>query len=493
MALGITNRTATASVREVTPGVTPNNPVFANHRVVSNGLKPDIATVKSAEIRADRQIVDLIQTGIKPGGDIDGELAFESWAPDLEEVLRSAWVNKPSITVATADTEISDVSTTVVTVASGGAAFKTGALVLISGMPTAGNNKLATLLSSTATALTFASSTFTAESAAIPVGAAVRVVGFQGTSGDIAATTTGGNALTSTTLDFTTFGLAVGERVLVGDRDAAGTSFATAACNGWCRISAIAAHRLSFDDVPTGFTADTGTGKTISVFAGDMVTNGTAQTWKTIEVQQQGIAAPVYEYYRGALVSKVSVSVEAQKVATIKASHVALSWASSTSRASGASDTIAPAYGVLNAATNVGRLFIGATAIGGVNPVTKMSVDIDNNSQGQAAVGSLGFVGVQDGEFSVTGSLTTYFGDDSYRVAANSNAISGVSTRLGRADGNREAIGLEIPKIKFTMADAPIAGANQSRMISGGWQGLASSFGWTIAVQRWWYLPVANA
>lgn len=493
MALATTNRTATATVREVTPGVTPANPVFTNHRLVSTSLKPDITTVKSAEIRADRQITDLIQTGTKPGGDVDGELSFESWAPDLEEALRSAWVDKPSITVATADTEISDVSATTITVAAGGAAFMVAALVLVSGLPTPANNGLVRLSSSTSGSLTFPADTFTAETTPIPVGACVRVVGFQGNEDDLAATVTGGPALVSTLIDFTTFGLHVGERILVGDRDAAVTAFATAACNGWCRIAAISAHRLSLDDVPPGFAADAGTGKTISVFVGDMVVNGTTQIWKTVELQQRGITAPVYEYYRGVIVSKISIALETQKVATIKTSHIALSWATGTTRAPGASDVVAPTYGVLNAASNVGRLFIGADAIGGVNPVTKMSIDIDDNSQGQAAIGSLGFIGVQDGEFSVSGSLTTYFGDDNYRAAANSNAISGISTRLGRADGNREAIGIEIPKIKFTAADAPVPGANQSRMVSGGWQGLVSAYGWTVAVQRWWYLPIANA
>ena len=57
----------------------------------------------------------------------------------------------------------------------------------------------------------------------------VKVVGFQGATGDVTATATG---LGSTLLDFTTLGLSAGQWIWVGG-DTSGVKFATAACNGW--------------------------------------------------------------------------------------------------------------------------------------------------------------------------------------------------------------------------------------------------------------------
>ena len=243
-----TNRVKLSKVRETTFGVTPANPVFKAVRQTSSSLAANPKTVISAEIRPDRQVTDLILVDEDAGGDVAGEIAFGVADDDFEEALQGAWSNNPSITVASADTEISDVSATTLTVAAGGAAFVAAI--------TPSNNKLARVSSSTATAIVYPSATFTAETAPIPAGAIVRQVGFEGASGDLAAVTAGGNGLQSTTLDFTTLGLSPGRWVKIGDGDNAGHSFATAADNDFCRISAVSAHKLSFDAVPVGWAAD---------------------------------------------------------------------------------------------------------------------------------------------------------------------------------------------------------------------------------------------
>jgi len=187
------------------------------------------------------------------GGDVGGEIAFGVADDDFEEALQGTWANNPAIVVVTADTEISDVSATTLTVAAGGAAFVAAMLTYMSGFPSPANNKLARVSASTAATIVYPAATFAAETAPIPVGATVRQVGFEGAASDLAAVTEGGNGLQSTELDFTTLGLSPGRWVKVGDGDNAGHSLATAADNGFCRISAGAAHKLSFDVVPTGW------------------------------------------------------------------------------------------------------------------------------------------------------------------------------------------------------------------------------------------------
>ena len=118
-----TNRVKLSKVRETTFGVTPANPVFKTVRQTSSSLAANPKTVISAEIRPDRQVTDLILVDEDAGGDVAGEIAFGVADDDFEEALQGTWSNNPSIVVATADTEISDVSATTLTVAAGGAAF----------------------------------------------------------------------------------------------------------------------------------------------------------------------------------------------------------------------------------------------------------------------------------------------------------------------------------------------------------------------------------
>src|SRR5262249_10879186 len=138
MALQSTNRVKLSKVRETTFGVTPANPAFKTIRETSSSLNANPKTVITNEIRSDRQVTDLILVDMDAGGDVGGEIAFGVADDDFEEVLQGTWSSNPAITVATLDTEISDLSATTATVAAGGAAFIAGTLTLLSGFPTAG-------------------------------------------------------------------------------------------------------------------------------------------------------------------------------------------------------------------------------------------------------------------------------------------------------------------------------------------------------------------
>ncbi len=487
-----TNRSKTSYVPEVTKGVIPNNPAFKTLRLTKDGIVATPNRVTSNEIRADRQITEQILVALASGGDVGIELSFNAFDDMVEAALQGAWSNKPSITVATIDTEISDLSTTTATVAAGlGTPFKTGHLVFTGGFPTAANNGLlARVASSTSTTVVFPASTFTAETAPIPVGAFLRVVGFQGTSGDLVATTTGGNALTATALDFTTLGLSVGEWLKVGG-DAAGSQFGTGANNSWCRISAIAANRLSFGIVPTGWGADAGAGKTIQVFCGDFLVNGTTQRSFTFERQQQDIAAPSYEYFTGQQVNTFALTLKAGEVIAGSLGTIGMSATLGTVRASGATDTAAPAYPVLNAASNVGRLAEGGVVVAGPTYVTEIGVNINNNLGEQKAVTSVSPVGVRNGELSVSGNLNAYFGDISLLSKVLNDTDTSLMFRANRADGNRESILVDIPAAKVS-GTSPIEAKNQDRMFTGTYAAkMHATLGYTIAAQRHWYLPVA--
>jgi hypothetical protein len=488
-----TNRVKLSKVRETTFGVTPANPVFKTIRETSSGLNANPKTVITSEIRSDRQVTDLILVGEDAGGDVGGELAFAVADDDLEEALQGTWSNNPSITVATIDTEISDVSTTTLTVASGGAAFVAGALTLTQNFTTAGNNKLARVASNSGTSIVYPASTYVVEAAQIPVGASVRTVGFEGASGDITAVTSGGNGLASTSLDFTTFGISPGEHLKIGDGDNAGHSFAgTPANNDFCRVSSVTTHKISFDQVPAGWTADTAVGVAVRVFMFDFLTNASTKRSNTIERQYLDHSPVDYEYMLGMTLNTLAVDAKPQAIATYTKNYIGKSASITSTRAAGASDIAAPTYGVLNTSTNVGRIGFDGSSVVGPNYVLGASFNINNNIRAQNAISSIGAVGTGNGEFTVTGTLETYFGDASIYNKIVNNTLTSFDLRFGRSDGNRESLIFDFPSIKLGSGSPSVSGKNADVTISAGFTAfMHATLLYTVSVSRCWYLPTS--
>lgn len=486
-----TNRTKLGKVRETTFGTTPTSPAFKEVRNQSSSLNAAPETVISNEIRSDRQLTDLILVGQKAGGDIAGELSFEAFDDDLEEALQGTWDTLPHIEVTVADTEISALTTTTFTVASAlGTPFLAGMLCLMSGFTTSANNKVARVSSSSATTIVFPASTFTAEAADIPVGAEIRVVGFEGASADIAATVTNGNALTSTLLDFTTLNLNVGDWVRIGSA-VSNTGFATAANNGWCRVSAITATRLSFSIVPSGWGADSGTGKTIRVFQGDTLRNASTKRSNTFERQYLDHASPSYELFTGQTLNTMTLALAAQSVIEVTKSYIGKVASISASRSSGATDVTAPTNPVMNTSSDVGEIDMDGAAITGPNFVMAATITINNNLRQQNAIGSVGAVGIGNGEFNVQLSqFQTYFGSKDLYDKVLAGTAFGFQTRLESPTTNNESYIIDLPNCQFQTGAPAVSGKNADVMLDGTAQALYdSTLGYTVGINRYWYLP----
>jgi hypothetical protein len=488
-----TNRVKLSACRETTFGVTPTSPIFNTIRETSSGLNANPKTVITSEIRSDRQISDLILVGEDASGAVGGELAFNVADNDLEEALQGTWSNNPSIINTGAGTPISAITTTTATVTTPlGTPFVAGMLVLAGGFTAAANNNLlATVASSSATTVVFPTSTFTAD-ASPPTGASLRVVGFSGASGDLVAITSPGNALTSTVLDFTTLGISVGEWIKPGDGDHAGDAFTiTPACNGFCRVSAIATHKLTLDRVPASWAADAGTGITLRVFFGDFLSNGSTKRSNTIERQYLDHSPVDYEYFLGMTLNTMAVDTKAQAIATYTKNYLGKSASITSTRASGATDIAAPTYGVLNTSTNVGRIGFDGSTIVGPNYVLAAAFNINNNIRSQTAVGSIGAVGTGNGEFTVTGTLTTYFGDATIYNKIINNTLTSFDMRLGRSDGNRESYLFDFPSIKLSSGSPSVSGKNTDVTIPSAFTAIMDATKlYTLSVSRFFYLPI---
>lgn len=150
-----TNRASLLYVAESTFGTTPATPTMKYLRFTGEGLKADTATVKSQEIRSDRQVPDVIRTSLSASGDINGEFSYGMWDDWLEAVLLSAaWsspVNVAGLTLTVA------ASAGTITRSAGdfvSAGFVANMYVLLSGFTNAVNNSYFKVTNVTTTVLT---------------------------------------------------------------------------------------------------------------------------------------------------------------------------------------------------------------------------------------------------------------------------------------------------------------------------------------------------
>ncbi len=136
-------------------------------------------------------------------------------------------------------------------------------LVFANGWKIAANNGLfAVGAGSTGTSITVSGGVAETPSGYL---ATLEVAGVRGASGDIGLDVNGN--LTSTALDFTTLGLAVGQEIYVGGVPGSGFAFATAGYSGVAEVAAIATNLLTLKQRAwTVGGADPGTGKTIDLY-----------------------------------------------------------------------------------------------------------------------------------------------------------------------------------------------------------------------------------
>lgn len=479
------NRVAVRLVEESTFGVTPTNPVFEELRVTNAAVTFSPQTVTSNEIRPDRQVTDLILVGAEAGGNLGMELSYQAADKLLEGAMFSTWVRMPNKYNATADSSITNVDATAdaFVVDAGGTAFLQYSLLMSRGFTTAANNGLWVVgAGATGTNIPITDTATLVNETAPPAGARLQVVGFEGPTGDIDATTSGGNAWTSTLLDFTDFNLVPGIWVQA-------VNFSTAACNGWYRVSRVAANRVDFDVVPTGFTNSVETATNVRVFVPEYIRNGVVEHSYTLERAFEDHDPVTYEYFRGMEVSNAAFQIEAQSIMTASFTFMGRDAVmDDAGRFSGATTMAAPTNDVLNTSSNVGRIAESGTEVTGPNYVTSGSIQINNNLRRQNAIGAIGSVGIGTGEFNVSGNLNTYFGNKVLAKKVLENTASSYDLRVGRADGDKQTMLFDLPRMKFSSGSPAVQGKNQDVMVDAQYQAFRHpTLGYTLAIHRFWY------
>lgn len=465
------NRTQLAFVRESTPGTTPNTPRMRKARFVSETLRNNPIFNESDEIREDRMNDPPTQIMFEQAGGITAEFSYPHDATFLSEMIanlmRSDWVNTPQRdNDGTADSVITDVAATggVFTVtAGGGDPFVAGHLIKTTGFTNAGNNGLFKITTGSDTVPAVGNSLLTNE-AAPPAAARIKVVGLQGAEADLVAVSDG---ITSTVLNFTNItGLAVGKWIKIGG-EGAGFRFATSANNGFARITVIAAGKLTLDNLPTGWTADTGDYVTLRIFFGDQAKNGVlgndTAISHTLERGFLGQATPSYLLNTGMQVNTGAFNIENRAKIRMSLEFLGMGTGGTDSTTPlDASPDAASDREVMSAHVNVGRLAEGGSVISGKNYGRSFVLNINNNLRPVEDVTQAYAVDINDGECTVTGTLAMYFGSLAIRTKFRNGTLTSFNSRVQK---NNQAVVWQVPQATLSENGNPnVTGKNTDVM-----------------------------
>lgn len=458
----VANRVQLASVRESTLGTTPNTPRMRLRRFVSESLSFTPDYIDSDEIRSDRMLGDPIKVMQASQGAIPGELSYPVDESPLSEDLRSAffntWVNTPQAdNDGTADSVITDVATTnTVLTATWSGTVQVGHLVKATNFGVANNNGVFRCTTASATVPRFVGSGITDE-AAPPANARVKVVGCQGVAGDIDATATG---LQSTLLVFTNMGLAVGQWVKIGGT-ATGDKFVTAALNDWVRITAITATTLTFDNRPSGWTTETGTGLTIKIWFGDQIRNGTTRTSQSIEKGFLAQTVPTYIVNTGMVVNTMDVTMTSKQKIGISFAYMGMGGSQSTTALDASPDARTTGQ-VMAGNANVGRVGEAGSQVTSPNWAREVTFQINNNLRTLESVDQSSPVHINEGECTVTGKLSSYFGDNALLAKLYAGTATSLNSRVAK---NSQALVFSLPRVTMRTGNPAVTGKNTDVML----------------------------
>lgn len=486
-----TNRVSLRFVEESVAGTIPATP---NWQTMCITGAPTLAavpnTVISNKIRDDRQISDLILVGTEAAGEIPSEMAFGVADPLTEAAFGSRYQVRDG-------QRLNDKGATEITAATVGVDFTVtdeGNTVIVDdilrgqGFAVEANNAFH-IVDGVPTNTSFTTATAAAETTP-PSTATLHVVGRRSAAGDLDLTIGGTSTLVATILDFTTLDLSLGDWIKLDG------FITTPENNGYYRIGLVpTATTLTFDREPDGAVTEAPAG-VVDVYMGERLINGVELISFSMEEVFNDHTPVTFQYLRGMHVDGFEWTADAQAVvtnqytflgfnaffsdATNPATEVSVDGAG---RVTGSVTLPLPEFQVLNSSSNVARIARGGVPITGSNFVLQAVMTVANNLRGRAAVGSLGFVSVGQGEFSVTGSLQTYFDDSSLARDVVNNTETSYDTIFQDDSGHTTLY--DLPRIKFSEGAPEVPGKNDDVTINLAYQAILDpTLGYTALTMR---------
>jgi hypothetical protein len=499
---GDTNSVEMAYVRESTWKVPPSNPVFQKLRITGlpdSGMGPQ--SRDSQEIRADRQLANIILVGNEPGGTIPTELSFDTLDDLIEGVMMSTWENYPEIVNTASDTEITGVVASseqfTFLTGAGSATFLVDSLFIASGFTDAEGeiNGLHHVVAKDASSLTVQTN-FTEDETAPPAGARIKMIGIAFNVGDCAIT--GSFTLVNSLTTLTDFNLDPGDWVKLGGPLAV-NQFATATNNVWCRVATVTATTITFDIVMNAagvLETDTGEDKDIQLFIGDKIINGTTQQPFTFEMKSQTYSGYAYRRFHGALIDRMRFNIRNSEIVGVDVTFVAGQFPTvAAAILSGATYLNQNDNDIMAASSDLGSIGRGSTEITDFDYVTEVNIEIMNNVVRKPAAFNFDSIGMRLGEFSIGGTIRTYYEsiaqENIMRADQSTNYNVYFVDEGSSVDGlhNRHLL-IDLPQVKYSDGRAEASGKNDDVTIPLSIRGFRNpTLGYTMKIQRFHYVP----
>ncbi len=455
-------------------------------------------TVVSNEIRPDRQISDLILVGAEAGGDTGIELSFEAFDALIEDALFSTFV----ATIQKLGTgEITGFSAGVISV-DDGADFDVGRVIRLQKVATgdigagiyeitgiAVNDLTVNPLAGTSTNAIAGTETADADTR-------INVTGFaaQGT-GDISLVVTGPDAVFSFPAGALDDAFGPAAPIVIGQWFKF-ADFATVANNVWIRAREV---DLSADtitaDSQTGMVTDAAGTEQVQAFYGSRIENAAepiGDHQNAVERRFEDHSPITRELFLGMALNNFNITLAPQAIAVGSLTWFGFNSAVSDNAAAYPElyenlpiDIPAEEFDVYNTSSDIGRLGRGSDPVdaAGVNFVLEATIEINNNLRRQPAVGVFGASGIGVGEFSVTGTLSTYFDNDEILQLILTNEETSLDLITQGGDGR--SMVFDLPRIKFSGGAPDVPGKNADVTIPGTYQAIRdAALGYTMSAQR---------
>lgn len=430
------NITGLAYAEEASLGTLPGSPAWKRLEPNSyNDFGGELTTVAPNPINPSRQRKKGVVTDMDASGGFNHNLTYHNLQDLLQAVFFADTRKKGRQPVTGVDEDLTDPDFYEIAATDG---FLVGSLIKGFNFTNAANNGLNVITTVNAnTSVEVADGQLVTETP--PAGAYIQVVGAQGTAGDIDVDASGDlPALTSTTLDFTTLGLVVGQWIFVGG-DSAGTRFTNAANNGFKRIRAISANRLTLDKSVLAMITEASSTETIRLFFGDVLRNESGTSIKrrsyhierTLGAPDDGNPSQIQsEYLKGAIPNEFTINIPTANLVNVDFTFVAIDHIQrSGSDGPLQANVISPQKAdVYNTSSDFSRIKMATVSDTNEAPtplfafITEASIAINNNLSPNKAVGVLGAFDVTAGTFSVSGNITAYFGNVAAVQAVRNNA-----------------------------------------------------------------------
>ncbi len=294
---------------------------------------------------------------------------------------------------------------------------------------------------------------------------------------------------------FVAFGGGTGAPVVLGTptftttslTQTAGTSFATLAKGQWFQIRGCTGACLANNGVwqnsmtvaatATVITSDTavwvaGAATGSVTLSSSRLVNGT--TLRTYDLEEEFNDITQFVTFRGMGVNKLSMAIASKAVIGGSFDFMGkdILAMTATSNLPGTDDVLFPTTTpVMNATSNVAKLYEAGVAIAAGIFVKSISFDLNNALRAQDAIANLAPIGLGNGTIVLTGKMDVYFANATLFNKAVNNQISSLAfVMMDGPVGTGNGYAVTFPQITFTGADVNAGSIDQDLIAAMTWE-----------------------